>query len=70
MKRSPKDYTLSVITSILMVSVTTVCASDSAPMKMTTSIPSEITTPDKVETRLGTLNFNNGMPDKATIKSG
>jgi hypothetical protein len=36
-------------------------------MKMTTPIPPEITTPDTVETRLGTLNFKNGMPDQATI---
>lgn len=36
-------------------------------MKMTTSIPEEITTPDSVETRLGTLNFFDGTPDKATV---
>ena len=35
--------------------------------KMTTPIPPEITTPDSVETRLGTLNFKNGMPDQATM---
>jgi hypothetical protein len=36
-------------------------------MKMTTHIPEEITTPDEVETSIGTLKFKNGMPDKATI---
>ncbi len=35
-------------------------------MKMTTPIPPEITTPDKVETRFGTLNFENGIPDQAS----
>ena len=33
-------------------------------MKMTTPIPMELTTPDKVETRLGTLQFFDGFPDQ------
>jgi hypothetical protein len=33
--------------------------------KMATTIPPEITTPDKVETRLGTLKFFDGFPDAA-----
>jgi len=37
-------------------------------MKMTTDIPAAITTPDKVETRLGTLNFFDGFPDDATVE--
>jgi len=37
-------------------------------MKMTTSIPQEITTPDVVETRLGTLKFFDGLPDHATVQ--
>jgi hypothetical protein len=36
-------------------------------MKMTTDIPPAITTPDKVETRIGTLKFFDGFPDKATV---
>ncbi len=36
--------------------------------KMNTDIPAEITTPDKVETRLGTLNFFDGLPDEATVE--
>ena len=39
----------------------------SPKMKMTTPIPPQITTPDSVETRLGTLRFTHGMPDAATI---
>jgi hypothetical protein len=30
------------------------------------SIPSQITTPDSVETRRGTLQFRDGMPDQET----
>jgi hypothetical protein len=37
-------------------------------MKMTTSIPTSITTPDSVETRLGTLRFVDGFPDSATVQ--
>jgi hypothetical protein len=36
-------------------------------MKMTTDIPPSITTPDTVETRIGTLKFFDGFPDKATV---
>jgi len=36
-------------------------------MKMTTDIPPSITAPDKVQTRIGTLKFFDGFPDKATV---
>ncbi|HMD08521.1 MAG TPA: DUF1254 domain-containing protein [Candidatus Acidoferrum sp.] len=36
--------------------------------KMETPIPAGITTPDKVETRLGTLKFEGGYPDAATVE--
>jgi hypothetical protein len=37
-------------------------------LKMTTEIPPEITTPDMVETRLGTFHFFDGFPDVATVE--
>jgi len=37
-------------------------SAQSRKMKMTTPIPPEITTPDKVKTRLGTLNFKMACP--------
>ena len=37
-------------------------------MKMTTPIPSSITTPDSVETAIGTVNFFDGFPDDKTTK--
>src|SRR3984957_14969564 len=41
----------------------------SAPaLKMTTPIPPQITTPDSVETRVGTLHFRDGVPDEATTQ--
>lgn len=36
--------------------------------KMATDIPSSITTPDRVETRIGTLKFVDGFPTKETVK--
>ena len=39
-----------------------------ATYKMTTDIPASITTPDVVETSLGTLRFFDGFPDSETVK--
>ncbi|MCO8123135.1 DUF1254 domain-containing protein [Stieleria sp. TO1_6] len=32
------------------------------------AVPASVTTPDKVETRLGTLEFNDGQPNQATLE--
>jgi hypothetical protein len=37
------------------------------PPKMATPIPPDITTPNTVETSLGTLKFFDGLPDKETV---
>ena len=37
-------------------------------MKMTTPIPTSVSTPDKVETSIGTLNFFDGVPTKETVE--
>lgn len=37
-------------------------------MKMSTPIPAEITTPDTVESRIGTLKFNDGFPTDETVQ--
>ena len=44
-------------------------AADLPKMKMTTDIPASITTPDSVETRIGTLGFFDGFPDDATTRT-
>jgi hypothetical protein len=41
-------------------------AAEAPKMKMTTDIPESVTTPDSVETRIGTLNFFDGIPTKET----
>ena len=37
-------------------------------LKMTTAIPASLLTPNAVETRIGTLKFKDGFPDKATVE--
>jgi len=37
-------------------------------MKMTTEVPEGIATPDRLETRIGTLNLVDGVPDKETAQ--
>lgn len=44
------------------------CFAGSPKMKMTTPMLPGIAMPDRVETRLGTLNFFDGVPDKATVE--
>src|SRR5262245_19171975 len=59
---------LTLAISLLVVSVgTSASAQDASKMKMTTDIPRSITTPNSVETRIGTLKFFDGFPDKATV---
>jgi hypothetical protein len=39
-----------------------------APPKYSPDVPSKITTPGTVETRIGTLRFKDGAPDPATVQ--
>jgi hypothetical protein len=59
---------LTLITTLLVVSAGIPASAQDAPkMKMTTDIPKSITAPDQVETRIGTLKFSDGFPDKVTV---
>jgi hypothetical protein len=42
--------------------------STAAPPKYSPDVPGKITTPDTVETRIGTLRFTDGTPDDATVQ--
>ncbi|MGF0237323.1 DUF1254 domain-containing protein [Rhodococcus sp. IEGM1300] len=54
---------------VLALSVTSGYAWSTPPtMKMNSHIPAEITTPDRVDTGIGTLEFFDGYPSDATIK--
>ena len=51
--------------AIVLVSLTAglVSAQDIRMMKMSTEIPEGLTTPDNIQTRVGQLNFFDGVPD-------
>lgn len=53
---------------IILLAATTNFAADAPKMRMTTDIPSELTTPDSVETSIGTLKFLDGAPYPETAK--
>lgn len=52
---------------LLLFIITTVNAQH-AKYKMTTDIPSSITTPDSINTSIGILRFSDGFPDAATVQ--
>jgi hypothetical protein len=52
----------------LLMTASVAWAAEPPKMKMTTEIPEGITTSDKIETRLGTLNFFDGVPDEETTQ--
>ena len=64
-KMKTKRLTTLTLVGLMMTGLT--AGAQSPNMKMTTAIPEEIITPDKVETRLGTLSAKYGMPDQASI---
>ena len=69
MNRINARNTISLLLTTLFFSIVTLSAYAEPPkMKMTTEIPPQITTPDKVETRLGTLEFFDGFPTDATAE--
>jgi len=65
MKTTGKQNLLT--TALATLAVMTAQAQTPPKMKMTTDIPPKITTPDTVDTRLGTLHFLDGFPDDATV---
>ena len=47
----------------VVLSTSSASAQEIPKMKMTTEIPAGVTTPDNIQTRVGTLNFFDGVPD-------
>jgi len=56
-----------VFVAVTIISIALPGWAESPKMKMSTKIPAGIASPDKVETRLGTLKFFDGFPDDATV---
>jgi hypothetical protein len=74
--KSQKNLEWSVVTIVIITAVIGLtivmsgCYGRAEPprMKMTTSIPKSILTPDKIETRIGTLEFFDGFPNDETVE--
>jgi hypothetical protein len=64
----PTAFLATMLMSVLALTAVLALAQTPPKMKMTTDIPPGITTPDSVETRLGTLKFFDGFPDDATVE--
>ena len=58
----------SAVTGGALVASVPANAQTARKMKMTTAIPADITTPNSVKTRLGTLRFTDGFPDDKTTE--
>jgi len=63
---TPISLTSALIAVVLFA--TNAVAQASPQMKMTTPIPESITTPERIESRLGTLEFPQGYPTDSTAK--
>lgn len=57
------------LATFLVVSLVTTTWATSPTYKTTTLIPPEVTTPDKVETSIGTLKLFDGVPTDETVKT-
>ncbi|WP_050749834.1 DUF1254 domain-containing protein [Synechococcus sp. BL107] len=68
-KRVFKRLSLLALSGVLLSSpLRAQSGSDDVPVGYTTPIPSELLTPDTVQTSIGTFNFFDGMPDPATVR--
>ena len=60
---------ITLMTIAFLVMIPSAFASEPAKMKMTTMIPAAITIPDRVESRIGTLEFEDGFPTEETAQT-
>jgi hypothetical protein len=67
MEMKMKQLFTVVVGGLMLAGLTAMAVAKAPKMKMTTPIPEELEIADKIKTSIGTLNFKNGMPDKATI---
>ncbi len=63
-----RRFILPVLNGFMLISLASAAMADPPKMKMTTDVPPGIATPDKLETRLGTLNLLDGVPDEETAQ--
>ena len=67
-KKSPLVKFAFLALFLALMAITATVEAQQVRYKMTTDIPASITTPDVVETSIGTLRFFDGFPDAATVQ--
>jgi hypothetical protein len=67
MRTTKRTFICTALAGASALTIFTVSATQTAHAQATASVPPSITTPDKVETRIGTLDFKDGLPSKATL---
>jgi hypothetical protein len=60
--------TTRILTALLLPFALVPAAHAQSAPKYSADVPSYITTPDSVKTRIGTLKFKNGAPDPDTVR--
>ena len=68
MRNESSIFIAAISVAVIIISVMVADGAMAAEYKYETPIPPGIATPDKVETRLGTLNFFDGFPDNASTQ--
>jgi len=67
MRRRKRRFISAALACAIAVTIFTGGATQPAHAQATAGIPPSLTTPDKVETRIGTLDFKDGLPSKTTL---
>jgi hypothetical protein len=68
MRNESYIFVVAILVAVMIISLMVDGGAMAAEYKYETSIPPGIASPDKVETRLGTLNFIDGFPDNASAE--
>jgi hypothetical protein len=67
MRTTKRTFISAPLAGAIAVTIITASATQPAHAQATAGIPQSLVTPDKVESRLGTLDFKDGMPSKETL---
>ncbi|MGB5572981.1 MAG: DUF1254 domain-containing protein, partial [Thermoanaerobaculia bacterium] len=63
-----RNLIMLILIGMVAAGIAPAVAADAPAMKYSTKIPANVITPDKVETSIGTLEFNDGFPTDETAK--
>ncbi len=67
MRITKQTFISPALAGVIAVTIFAVNSSESAHSQEAAAVPPSLVTPDKVETRIGTLDFKDGTPSKQTV---